>query len=108
MRIKELAKEIRDNLLPTARFTANGGVAENRERINMLLDLIGEAHEEHDLEYGHGLGQGTVLFFPDPQPTLREAARDILDSCNVFDKHLASVSHDKIDNLKSALEREND
>ena len=92
--IKELAKEVRGLYNP-------GGA-----HLLKLLDLIDGAEEQvRDFAHGDESRKGQLLFFPDPQPTLIEAAQVMLtcwlepgcsDDCGRCSK---------MDNLKAALDR---
>ena len=102
MRIKELAKEINE-----IRFYRSDAGPELQKLINKvadLIDLIDGAVDVTSLSYVKGQ-LGTKLFFPDSQPTLKEAVIKLLakysqQSDEEFDAHCELID------LKAALERE--
>lgn len=110
-RVKELAKELRLNACRHRDPNGDKWDYYDAEHTNKLLELIDGAKEATGggcPECNGGVsGPGTYLFFPDPQPTLEEAARAVLmdyDGVELLDgQTLADI---QAYNLKAALERE--
>jgi len=92
-KIKELAKEIRRNYAPA--IEAAPVVYKPGGLLCQILDLIESAEEQQN-----DLKHGTILFFPDPQPTLKEAAQAVIDA---FCGEVQPMGKE-IDKLKAALE----
>ena len=118
-RVKELAREILE--------TDGGfdGMVHDGEKVDEVLRLIDNA-EECEYAYrspggyvgytGHNSKhpQGPILFFPDPQPTLVEAAQAVVRDSERTDhvsssrqgRYIAVCDEVLINTLKSVLERE--
>jgi len=104
-RIKELAREIRMNACRHRDRNGDRWDYYEVERTNKLLDLIDGA-EEHQLAPLCSSGrEGMWLFFPDPQPTLKDAAQAVVEE-RMAALRSNSILDKRIDNLAAALKRE--
>ena len=108
MRIKELAKEIRED---AKKYPDD---EHDQEMVDQMLDLIGNAEEltwniatpkTNWNEKNMATRTGIMLFFPDPQPTLKDAAQAVVEE-RMAALRSNSILDKRIDNLAAALKRE--
>ena len=108
MRIKELAGYVR-------RYMPQRGVRlsrAQRDRISELVDLIDNAEDStKDVHWACRNAdmpspKGTFLFFPDAQPTLKEAAQTLVDYIQRNPEASNQATRILTKPIKAALERE--
>lgn len=111
MNIKKLATEIRASAVDSSGPMSDEKVLVSEHLVYDLLDIIDNADDYRRPTIDHP--PGTWLFLPDKQPTLGEAAKHMIDTWQQlpdgksFSARMGELDT-TIDNLKAALEREND